>query len=226
MDTTGYYVLYSEVILSLEVETNRKATVFDIKVCPLLRSFSIVFFIRSFHYRGFYCVRMYYCRSEDSLMAVIPDISCMDRVHTTDESLRVPLVLVRMDGVIYPTGMSFSYSKSSEVNGYAAMAVVPDCRLSDEECETAVISSPVHYPHSTPLSPHYITSPSSSSLSSVTSPGLECPPLPFRSNDPTVNREPLSSFPLLSSGHHHQPPQLLPQSHYTHQHHHTHTHHR
>jgi recombining binding protein (suppressor of hairless) len=165
-------------------------------------------------------------RSEDSLMAVIPDISCMDRVHTTDESLRVPLVLVRMDGVIYPTGMSFSYSKSSEVNGYAAMAVVPDCRLSDEECETAVISSPVHYPHSTPLSPHYITSPSSSSLSSVTSPGLECPPLPFRSNDPTVNREPLSSFPLLSSGHHHQPPQLLPQSHYTHQHHHTHTHHR
>ncbi|CAI8034236.1 hypothetical protein GBAR_LOCUS19295 [Geodia barretti] len=123
-------------------------------------------------------------------------------------------------------GMSFSYSKSSELNGYAAMTVVPDTRLSDEECETAVISSPTHYPHSTPLSPHYITSPSSSSLSSVTSPGLECPPLPFRPSEPTVNREPLSSFSLLSSGHHPQPPQLLPQSLYTHQHHHPHTHHR
>ena len=46
-------------------------------------------------------------------MAVIPDISCMERVHTTDESLRVPLVLVRMDGVIYPTGMTSSVVRHS-----------------------------------------------------------------------------------------------------------------
>ena len=49
-----------------------------------------------------------YCRSTDSLMAVIPDISCMEGVHMASESLKVPLFLVRMDGVIYPTGMTSS----------------------------------------------------------------------------------------------------------------------
>ena len=48
------------------------------------------------------------------------------------------------------------------------------------------------YSHATPLSPNYITSPSSSDMSSVTSPGLECPSHPFGEQCP-----PLSPLPPI-----------------------------
>ena len=49
-------------------------------------------------------MRILYHRAEDSMMAVIPDISCMEGALMTNGSLRVSLFLVRIDGVIYPTG--------------------------------------------------------------------------------------------------------------------------
>ena len=50
-------------------------------------------------------------RSEDSIMAVIPDVSQFSIGQSQkSEALRVPLFLVRIDGVIYATGMTFTYA--------------------------------------------------------------------------------------------------------------------
>ena len=38
-------------------------------------------------------------------MAIIPDNSCLEGAMTSTGPLRVPLFLVRVDGVIYPTSM-------------------------------------------------------------------------------------------------------------------------
>ena len=53
----------------------------------------------------------YIDRSEDSIMAVIPDISQFNtRQPQKKDGLRVPLFLVRIDGIIYSTGMTFTYA--------------------------------------------------------------------------------------------------------------------
>lgn len=50
-------------------------------------------------------------RSEDSIMAVIPDVSQFSTGQPQKkEALRVPLFLVRIDGIIYSTGMTFTYA--------------------------------------------------------------------------------------------------------------------
>lgn len=61
-----------------------------------------------------------YFRCEESIMAVVPDISLFER----DESLsskpyRVPLFLVRVDGVIYATGMTFTYATQDTGMGFS-----------------------------------------------------------------------------------------------------------
>lgn len=43
-------------------------------------------------------------RAEDSLMAVVPDVSYLGSDTCKNGGVRVPLFLVRVDGVIYHTG--------------------------------------------------------------------------------------------------------------------------
>ncbi|KAF6017748.1 Su(H) [Bugula neritina] len=50
-------------------------------------------------------------RSEDSLFCVVPDISAfMTGWSYVRQTLEVPISLVRCDGVIYPTGLTFTYT--------------------------------------------------------------------------------------------------------------------
>ena len=41
-------------------------------------------------------------------MAVIPDVSCIEGAVMTNGILKVPIFLVRVDGVIYHTGIYYS----------------------------------------------------------------------------------------------------------------------
>ena len=80
-------------------------------------------------------------RSEDSIMAVIPDIIQFNTGQPQKkDALRVPLFLVRIDGIIYSTGMTFTYAAEpgtfSTQNGQGtAMDLTPP--------PTAVIQSPL-----------------------------------------------------------------------------------
>ena len=49
-------------------------------------------------------------RSEDSIMAVVPDVTGFKCDESVQPVVRVPLFLVRVDGVIYNTGMSLTYN--------------------------------------------------------------------------------------------------------------------
>lgn len=49
-------------------------------------------------------------------MAVVPNVSLYKREGGgPKEILRIPLFLVRVDGVIYPTGMTFTYAADSSL---------------------------------------------------------------------------------------------------------------
>ena len=55
-------------------------------------------------------------RSEDSIMAVVPNISHFKKREQPQDTLRVPLFLARVDGIIYPTGMTFTYASVPGAN--------------------------------------------------------------------------------------------------------------
>ena len=61
-----------------------------------------------------------YSRCEESIMAVVPDISQFEKEgHNVGKGqYRVPLFLVRIDGVIYATGMTFTYAGGPDSVGY------------------------------------------------------------------------------------------------------------
>ena len=57
-------------------------------------------------------------RSEDSIMAVVPDVTGFECDESVQPVVRVPLFLVRVDGVIYDTGMSFTYNGPPDSGHY------------------------------------------------------------------------------------------------------------
>ncbi|XP_064384613.1 recombining binding protein suppressor of hairless-like isoform X2 [Halichondria panicea] len=106
---------------------------------------------------------MYRC--EESIMAVVPDISLFDRDEAlTNKPYRVPLFLVRIDGVIYATGMTFTYATQDMGVGFS-------CAPHNEQGyffgDTGTSPDP-RLPLATPnhiTSPSSLTSPSSANSS-------------------------------------------------------------
>lgn len=105
---------------------------------------------------------MYRC--EESIMAVVPSV---DRFHSDrpPDTFQVPILLVRIDGVIYSTGMTFTYATNQ-------ISIHQNGSIRNHHHHTREVSPASGVQSPSDDSPHAsVTSPSLTSPTSLTSPG-------------------------------------------------------